>query len=147
MSKYSLDSSLEARKQGKLHQWVLDYLNSEGNNRNLAKILKEEKYIWSDMFEYPLDKLKRVMGYEKGMKFREARSKWEKRVSYLVKCLEKNESLVPLISTDYWDDIHLADGAHRFEALKKTGHKKYWTIFYVKNENNKREVLSNISKV
>ena len=62
---YNLDSALRAREKGKLHRWVLDYLNSEGGNKKLGKVLKEEKYIWSDLIEYPLDKLKRVMGMKR----------------------------------------------------------------------------------
>ena len=144
MFKYTLDSALTAKEEGKLHLWVLDYLNSEGNNKKLGKILKEEKYIWSDLVEYPLDKLERVMGYEEGMIFREDRDIWEKRILYFTKCLKKGESFTPLISADYWGGIHIADGTHRFEALKKSGFKKYWTIFYLKGENNKQEVIKSI---
>lgn len=145
--KYNLNSALKAKEKGKLHQWVLGYLNSEGNNKKLGKVLKEEKYIWSDLIEYPLDKLKRVMGYEKDMIFRENRDKWEKRILYFTKCLKRGESFTPLISSDYWGEIHLADGTHRFEALKKSGFNKYWTIFYIKEENNKQEVLDSASLV
>lgn len=147
MFTFTLESALKAKKQGKLHQWILKYLNSEGNNKKLAKVLKEEEYFWSDMLEYPLDKLKRVMGYEKGMKFRESREKWEKRISFLTNCLKKGESFAPLIATDFWGDIHLSDGTHRFEALKKSGYEKYWTIFYIKNRDNKKVVKNNISLV
>lgn len=132
MFKFTLESALKAKKQGKLHQWVLDYLNGEGKNKKLAKILKEEKYFWSDMFEYPLNKLKRVMGPEKGMIFHEENNKWEKRVIWFMNCLEKGESLPPIIVTDFWKDIHISDGSHRYEALKKSGYEKYWTIFYIK---------------
>ncbi|MFV1917716.1 MAG: hypothetical protein ACC618_04540 [Patescibacteria group bacterium] len=85
------------------------------------------------------------MGFEKGMKFREDRNKREKRILYLTECLKKGESFAPLIATDFWDDIHLADGTHRFEALKKSGLSKYWTIFYIRDENNKQEVLNSTS--
>ena len=86
MSIYTLDSALRAKEEGKLHQWVLDYLNSEGKNKKLGKILKEEEYIWLDIVEYPLDKLERVMGFEKDMVFKESRDKWEKRILYFMDC-------------------------------------------------------------
>ncbi len=141
---YTLDSALRAKKEGKLHQWVLDYLNSEGKNKKLGKILKEEEYIWSDLVEYPLDKLERVMGFEKDMIFKESRDKWEKRILYFTNCLKKGESFAPLISADYWGGIHIADGAHRFEALKRLGFRNYWTIFYIREESNKQEVIKGI---
>ena len=144
MLTYTLNSALRAKEEGNLHQWVLDYLNSEGNSKKLGKILKEEKHIWSDLINYPLDKLERVMGFEEGMIFQEDRDIWEKRVLYFTNCLKKGETFAPLISADYWRGIHLADGAHRFEALKKSGFNKYWTIFYIREENNKHEVLKDI---
>jgi len=144
--RFTLESSLKARDQGKLDQWVTSYLESEGKNHRLSKILRQEKYIWSDIVEYPLDKLERVMGYEEGMKFHEDRDKWERRVSYFTICLERGESFAPLISTDFWGEVDLSDGSHRFEALKKSGYKKYWTIFYIKSEDNKEMVLKNISQ-
>ena len=147
MFKFTLESALKAKKQGKLHPWVLNYLKSEGNNKKLAKVLKEEKYIWLDLFEYPLDKLKRVMGFESIMKFREPRDKWEERIKHFVKCITNNESLSPIIATDFWGEIHISDGTHRFEALKKTGYKNYWTIFYIKSEKNKQKILKIISQV
>ena len=147
MFKFTLESAIEAKNQRRLHQWVIKYLNDEGDNKKLSKILTEEKYIWMDLVKYPLNQLKRVMGPEKGMLFQENLRKWNRRVEHFIRCINKEELLPPIIATDFWNGVHISDGTHRFEALKKTGHKKYWTIFYVKNENNKQGVLSNISKV
>jgi len=147
MSKFTLESAIEAKNKRGLHQWVIEYLNDEGSNKKLSKILTEEKYIWMDLVEYPLNQLKRVMGPEKKMLFHEDFKKWDRRIEHFIRCINKGELLPPIIATDFWNGVHISDGTHRFEALKKTGHKKYWTIFYVKNENNKQGVLSNISKV
>ncbi len=147
MYKFTLKSALKAKEQEKLHQWVINYLNNEGRNEKLSKVLKEESNIWMDIVEYPLDKLKRVMGPEKEMIFRESLKKWEGRINHFIKCIKNNEVLPPIIATDYWDEIHICDGTHRYEALKRIGCKEFWTIFYIKNENNKQEVLSNISQI
>lgn len=147
MYKFTLESALKAKGQGKLHQWVINYLNDEGKNEKLSKILKEESNIWMDIVEYPLDKLERVMGPEKEMVFRESPKKWEKRINHFMECIKNGEALPPIMATDYWNEIHICDGTHRYEALKRTGYKKYWTIFYIKNENNKQEVLNNVSQI
>lgn len=147
MYKFTLESALKAKDQGKLHQWAINYLNDEGKNEKLSKILKEENNIWTDIIEYPLDKLKRVMGPEKEMIFHENLKKWEKRIDHFIECIKNGEALPPIIATDYWDEIHISDGTHRYEALRRTGCKKYWTIFFIKNENNKQKVLNNISQI
>lgn len=146
MFKFTLESAIEANNQRGLHQWVIEYLNDEGGNKKLSKILTEEKYLWVGLLEYPLDQLKRVAGPEKEMLFQEGIKKWDRRIEHFIQCISKGELLPPIIATDFWNGIHISDGTHRFEALKKTGRKKYWTIFYLKRKNNKREVLSNISK-
>lgn len=137
MSKFTLESAQKAQQEQKLHQWVIEYLNSEGNNTKLAKILNEEQCIWIDLVEYPLDRLSRVMGPEENMVFREKQETWKKRIEYFVNRLNDGEVFSPIIATDIWDSIHIADGTHRFEALKKTGHTKYWTIFFIKDAKNK----------
>ncbi|NQU84110.1 MAG: ParB N-terminal domain-containing protein [Parcubacteria group bacterium] len=146
MYKFTLESALKAKEQKKLHQWVINYLNDEGKNESLSKTLKKKEDCLLDLFEYPLDKLKRAMGYEKDMKFREDRNKWERRIRHFIKCIKNGETLPPIIATDFWDEIHISDGTHRSEALKRAGYKKYWTIFYIKDESNKQEVLNNISQ-
>jgi len=147
MFKFTLESAIEAKNQRKLHQWVIKYLNDEGDNKKLSKILTEEKYLSIDLVKYPLNQLKRVMGPENKMLFHEDLKKWNRRVEYFIRCINKKELLPPIIATDFWNGVHISDGTHRFEALKKTGHKKYWTIFYIKNKNNQSEILSHISKV
>ncbi len=78
---FTLDSALQASKNNKLHEWTVNYLENEGNNKKLAQHLNDINYLYLFMTEYPLDKLKRAMGPEENMPFRESEQEWEDRVS------------------------------------------------------------------
>jgi len=138
---FTLADCLKAKQQNKLHEWVITYLNSDGNNKKLAKYIDESNYIYADILEYPLHKLKRAMGPEKTMPFKESIDKWENRINAFAESISSGLVVPPLIATDFWDTVHIADGTHRFEALKLLGYKKYWTIFFIKDPINKENIL------
>lgn len=131
--KYTLASALEADKNEELFQWAQDYLRGEGWNSGLADHLIEEKPSITKLIEFPLNKLKRIMGPEQGMNFVEASDVWEKRVSNLVEIIKGGKEIPPLIVTDFWKPFELSDGSHRHEALIRSGYDKYWTIFFFKD--------------
>ena len=138
MFKFTLSTALEAKKRNRLHPWVINYLNDEGGNQKLARTLNEKGNVWVDIVEYPLNRLKRVWGSEEDMIFHEDRDEWEKRVSTIMKSIKDGEVFPPIIVTDFWDDIHISDGTHRYEALVKLGKDKYWTIFCFEREDSKK---------
>lgn len=142
--KFTLESALKAKKEASLEEWVQQYLRDEGHNIKLANILQENEIIWVDLIEYNLDKLKRAMGPEDDMLFKEEKEKWEERINNFAILIKGGFSPSPIIATDLWDDISISDGTHRFEALKKTGFKKYWVIFFTKNPISKQKILENI---
>ncbi len=139
--KFTLESALKAKKEATLEEWVQQYLRDEGHNVKLADILKENEIIWVDLIEYNLDKLKRAMGPEENMLFREEKEKWKKRINNFSILIKGGFSPSPIIATDLWGDISISDGTHRFEALKQTGIKKYWVIFFIKNPISKQKIL------
>ncbi|MFA7301284.1 MAG: ParB N-terminal domain-containing protein [Candidatus Shapirobacteria bacterium] len=135
---FTLENAFDKNKTGDLKQWTIDYLMTEGNNTKLAESLDKNIIISVVLVEFPLDKLKRIVGPEPEMLFLESSEKWEKRVESLVDALKNNAKFPPLIVTDIWDNFTIADGGHRYEALKRCGIEKYWTIFlFTKNESQK----------
>jgi len=139
--KYTLNSALEADKKNELFQWAQDYLRGEGWNKGLADHLMEEKPSIAMLMEFPLDKLKRIMGPEQGMNFVEESEVWEKRVTNLVERIKEGKEFPPLMVTDFWKPLELSDGSHRHEAFIRCGYDKYWTIFFFKN-NHSLQLLS-----
>lgn len=132
--KYSLHSALEADKKNELFQWTQDYLRGDGWNSGLADHLVEEKPTLVILREFPLHKLKRIMGPEQNMNFVEEQEVWEKRVHNLVERIKEGKQFPPLLVTDFWKPLELSDGSHRHEALLRCGIDAYWTIFFFKHQ-------------
>lgn len=125
---FTLQSALQARDNNTLEQWVQDYLHNEGHNNALADSLCKESISYS-LSEFPLLKLKRIMGPEERMKFFESVDVWDKRVKELEDRIVKKEIMPPLIVTNIWGEDEIADGAHRYEALLRQGYINYSVIF------------------
>ena len=138
---FTLESAIIADKNNKLYEWLQDFLRSEGKNPKLADIITNERPVWIGLIEYDLNKLKRAMGPEPEMVFIEEKEKWDKRINNFVQLLKNGLKPCPIIASDYWDDIQICDGTHRFEALKLVGVKKYWTIFFVRDLNNRKAII------
>jgi hypothetical protein len=142
---FTLKNALQAKKNNTLEIWIQNFLRGEGENIKLAAVLEKNRKIWVDLIEYDLSKLTRITGPEKEMTFREDQEKWDKRVNNFVELIKNGYESVPLIVTDLWGNFHISDGNHRFEALKRTGVQKYWTIFCLENPDNVKIVLDNVS--
>lgn len=128
----------EASDKGILREWVIDYLDdtSDGKNARLANTIREHQDARIILREYPLHKLQRMLGPEPSMLWLENEKKWRSRVDAIKLHASRNNLLPPLIATDFWDDLHLADGSHRHQALLELGNKTYWTIFCLDDPTN-----------
>lgn len=129
----SLESAKEADKKGELLQWTIDFLQGEGKNDTLAEHIKTLSPTIVVLKKFPLNRLKRIVGPEKEMMFTEEVELWEKRVASMVDSLKSGRSFPPLLVTDFWNSMDIADGGHRFEALTRYGIDSYWTIFLFTN--------------
>jgi len=146
MSILTLETAKQAKENDSLYQWVVDFMDND-NNKSLAKTLKENKdiFLWTDLIEFPLNKLTRIMGPEKDMLFQEKEETWERRVGDLVNEIKNNSHIpCPLIVTDFWENLNIADGSHRHEALLRNNIDKYWIIFLIKYKKNIDWVLNNL---
>ncbi len=131
---FTLSSAIKANKNDNLHKWTLDYLKTEGKNQKLAEIL-EESQVMPILSEVALEGLSRIMGPDAGMKFPESEEVWEERVGRVLDLLKGGAELPPLIVTNFWGKISIADGNHRQESLLRLGIKKYWVITYLNDLN------------
>jgi hypothetical protein len=129
-----------AKENGVLREWVLEYLKIEGND-GLAAALEEHSGVLVDIVEFPLTELKKIEGPEP-VSDRESLDRWEQRVLSIEELIHQGQELPPLIVTDYWNPLEIADGNHRHEAFLRRGIEKYWTIFFIQDEANKKKLLS-----
>lgn len=126
---FSLKESLIYAKKGKIDGWAHEFLNNEGSNVKLSKIMKDKGY-WLGPFEVPLNKLVRCCGPEKNMKFYEEKEKFYKHVASIIEKFKAGWNMPPFIAWYLDGKLSLADGSHRIEALRKLGFKKYFTIMW-----------------
>jgi hypothetical protein len=135
---FNLESALESYKKGLLFDWTQEYLCGEGNNSELAGYLVKGEPETVILIEFPLHRLKRVVGPEEGMSYPEPAEVFEKRVEKLVEIIKEGKKLPPLIVTDFGKPLGLSDGNHTYEAFTRLGYTNYWTIFFFNNPESKK---------
>ena len=129
--KHTLQSAIEYSNKGKAREWAINFLNSTNNNAFAKKI---EKGFFIGPIELKLSDLNRCCGPESNMKFHEDKNKFNKKNSEMTSEIKKGWDTPPLIIW-FLDKKHsIADGNHRFEALKQNGYKKYWCFIWFKDK-------------
>src|SRR3989344_3503081 len=127
--KFTIDEALDYSSHGFLQEWVHGFLETEGRNPHLARIMKDKGY-WLGIFEFPLSNLVRCCGPEENMKFHEDPKKWDETVTKMTDKLKSGWRAPPLIVWHLNGVLSVADGNHRFEAMKRNNYKKYWIIIW-----------------
>lgn len=127
--KSELKSAITAGKNNKILEWTIAFLQKEIRNKKLVEDIQERNVIKTEIIEYPLSVLTRVSGLQNDETVTESLTKWVKRVEEIELEISNKHLPPPIIATDFWQELEIADGSHRHEALLKQGFTKYWTIF------------------
>ena len=127
---YSVIEALEYAKKGLLGDWIHDFLTTSGKNEKLSIGLKKKKRFFVGPREINLNKLQRICGPEKNLKYPEPEERWEKKVRSILNGMKKGWEMPPLIVMHKKGKLFIADGNHRYEALKRRKFKSYWTIIW-----------------
>lgn len=129
------DSAIQANEKGALTKWMVNYLRNSGRNPVLARGLEKDGAFSTKLIDYPLNRLKILMGPHESFRYYEDPETFHNRVLEMIESLKQGWKPVPLVATDIWNDgLELNDGAHRVEALKRVGIKTYPTVFYFKDQ-------------
>jgi hypothetical protein len=132
---YNLNGAMLAAENGEIHEWVLSFLRSSGNNLKLARKLEEKGQYYMGPISYPIDKVINIIGNDDTFKFQEDIDTLKSRTLSMVESMKKGWQPPPLIVTDIWEDeLEIADGGHRQRAIIEFGLKEYPMIFYFKNK-------------
>lgn len=140
-SKFELASAIVASKNNKVFEWTIAYLQSEERNKVLVENIQKRKIVKTELLEYSLSRLERISGPQNGETEPESLPKWLKRVKAIEDEIIKKHLPPPIIVTDFWQHLGIADGSHRHEALLKQGFNTYWTIFLFANHASKKKLL------
>ena len=132
----------EAAEQGALVPWILDHLGAEEKNANLVRHIRDATDVEAVLADYPLDKLKRIEGPQNGETEIESVDEWSRKVKGFEHAFQNGYVSPPLIVTDFWDKIEIADGNHRHEALLNSGYTTYWTIFLFSKKDSKEQIFA-----
>lgn len=127
----SLSSAREFGEQGRIEDWIHEYLLSDGNNKALSDGLSLEHRSYIGPIEIGTSLLRRCCGPEKDMRFRVNAAGFERKVAALMAATAKKDDLPPLIVNYTQGELVLNDGNHRFEARLRLGlevcHVIVWT--------------------
>lgn len=124
-NKFTLENAEVAYQEGLILPWIINYLKTQGNNPDLASRIERAELKVVELRPIPFSKFSRIIGPEEGMIFPETIEVFNDRIAKLVTAIERGENFPPLVVTDFWKLGTIQDGAHRFEALKKSGYDSY----------------------
>lgn len=93
----SLSSAKEFSQAGRLEDWVHLFLLSDGHNKAFSDGLKQLERYYSGPFTMPLSLFSRCCGPEENIKYQVNAEWFEKRVQSLMKTLQSNDDMPPLI--------------------------------------------------
>lgn len=131
MNKYTLKSAETSYKDGKIDEWIYEYLLNDGNNEGLAHGLKLEKRHFLRPIKFPLNLVNRCCGPEKNMSYIVDETDFNIRVKKIENILNSDFDMPPLIVNYDKGNFHLNDGNHRHEAFNRLGIEKFWAIIWI----------------
>lgn len=139
--KCSLSSAKEFSEADKLEDWVHMFLISDGHNKAFSDGLKLFDRYYLGPFTMPLSLFSRCCGPEENIKYQVNAEWFEKRVQSLMKALQSNDDIPPLIVHYIDHGFELCDGNHRFEALLRLGIKEYPVIVWMTEKDEYEEFI------
>ena len=128
MDPFSLEAVKASAEQGRVAEWVQDFLHGPGDNKALADGLRKAPRWWRGPLVMPLPLLERCCGPEPEMEFWQDPSTWEKQVSGIADFLSSGGEVPALIAEYRSGRLSLRDGSHRLEALREVGAPAAWVL-------------------
>jgi broad specificity phosphatase PhoE len=127
------DAIILASKEGKVHEWVISFLESSGNNLRLAEKLSDNSQFCYGPIDYPITDLVNLV--EEDPHYYEDPSITESKLGAMIESMDKGWNPVPIIATNLWIDVlEIADGCHRQMMLKRKGVTTFPVIFYFRDQ-------------
>ena len=132
----SVSSAQRAADEGRLAQWVVDFLSSPGSgNAELAADLALKGTVYLGPIRFPLDRLTPMAGPDEDeVVVPVDEEEWESDVEDMEDSIEEGWQPPPLLVSHDDGQFFLEDGNHRCETLRRAGAKSAWTILLFGDE-------------
>ncbi len=133
---FSLASARRSADEGRLAEWVVDFLASPGSdNAPLAAALAFSGATYLGPIRFELDRITPMAGPEDDdVVVPVAEQVWESDVEAMEHSLERGWHPPPLLVSHHDGKYFLEDGNHRFETLRRTGATHAWAILLFSSE-------------
>ena len=135
----SLTSAIEYAKNGRIEEWIHEYLLSDGKNKAFSDGLSLQKRYYIGPVEFPTSLLCRCCGPEENMRYRVNEGGFERKVLSLMSSISAGCDLPPIIVNFADGELTLSDGNHRFEAYTRLGVNKCYAIIWMSSESDVAE--------
>jgi hypothetical protein len=130
-TRYSLATARAAAAEGRLAEWVGDFLASRGSdNAALAAGLAQRPHRWWGPLRVDLDHLVRLAGPEDEVECPIEPEEWEDDVESMEAEVEEGWEPPPLLAELRGGELLVQDGNHRYEALLRAGEPSAWVIVW-----------------
>ena len=127
---FTVDAARRAAERDELNTWVAEFLASSGSdNAELGHALTHPPRTWIGPVRLPLDQLNRLAGPSGHPVLVEVdEHEWRDDVDDLQEKVEEGWEPPPMVVTFRDDQLHLEDGNHRVEGLRRAGAEDAWSV-------------------
>lgn len=141
---FSLASARRAADEGRLAEWVVDFLSSPGSsNPELAAALAMRGTVYLGPIRFALDRLTRMAGPDgDDVVVPVAEEEWESDVESMEHSIEEGWHPPPLLVSHHDGRYFVEDGNHRCETLRRKGARSVWTILLFPDEEERDRFLT-----
>ena len=128
-------------EEGRIEQWLQDFLRADGKNMALAEgILKEERYYFG-LLEIPIALLSDVKsGAPEYLHAANDIQYFFAVVDSMKESMADGWDAPPLIVEYLYGRFKVDDGRHRLETYRQLGVEKVWAVIWTTGEENKKIV-------
>jgi len=147
-NEFTLETARRAGRDGRLEQWVTDFLDSPGSDNGvLALKLAERPRWWLGPVRVPLARLVPLAGPdEEQVVCPIPEEEWEDDVGDMVSSLEQGWEPPPLLVSFRDGALSLEDGNHRHESLVRAGEQRGWAIVCCDHAEDRDRVLAMVAR-
>lgn len=127
---FSVESARRASEQGRLADWVVDFLCSTGSdNPELAAAFAFSGAVYLGPVRLPLDQLTPLAGpEEEDVVVPVAEEEWEADIEHMEHSVADGWHPPPLLVSHRQGTLFIEDGNHRVDALRRLGETDGWAI-------------------